>query len=265
MKYKLMAVDIDGTLLNSKGVMTEKTIAAIKAAVEKGLIFTIASGRPVQGIEYLNDMLGIDVPFITYNGAMVVMGKSKEILYEKNLSAEDALFAIRLGQQFHTTIIVWCQNQLYVNEMNDRTEQYKEITGGDPILLGDIEALAKRGITKVLWYDEEKNIEKYQSIIGKSVGNNTNFHISRPIFLEFVDKEASKAIAMEKLGEYYQIDRNEMIAVGDSFNDLSMIKYAGLGVAMGNAKQQIKEQADFVTLTNDEDGVAAVIERFILN
>ena len=86
MAYKLMAVDIDGTLLNDRGELTENTKNAIKQWVDKGLIFTIASGRPIQGIEKLNRTLNLDVPFITYNGAMVVMGKSGKVLYEQKLS-----------------------------------------------------------------------------------------------------------------------------------------------------------------------------------
>ena len=91
------------------------------------------------------------------------------------------------------------------------------------------------------------------------------FHTSRPWFLEFVDKHSTKAIAMQKLGEYYKISSEEMIAVGDGFNDLSMIEYAGLGIAMANAEDKIKKSAKYVTLSNDEDGIAHVIYEFILN
>lgn len=264
MDYKLMAVDIDGTLINSEGKLTNKTRDAIKVAVSKGLIFIIASGRPVQGIEYINEILNIDVPFITYNGAMVVMGKSKKVLYEKRLFDSDAKEIIELGKKFNTTIIVWSENKLYVSEMNEKVEKYKEITKGEPILFTDIDKLVNKGVTKVLWYDDEETIEYYQSIMGNLVSGNVNFHTSRPMFLEFVDKQASKAIAMEKLGEYFGIKQCEMIAIGDGFNDLSMIEYAGLGVAMGNSKDEIKKRADYVTLTNDEDGVAEVIYKFVL-
>lgn len=264
MNYKLMVVDIDGTLVNSEGKLTDRTKEAVKLAVEKGLVFTIASGRPMQGIEYLNEQLGLEVPYITYNGAAVVMGKSKEILYERNLEPSDAREIIELGKRFNTTIIVWAKNKLYVNEINERTDKYKEITKGEPILCSDMEKLVNTGVTKVLWYDEIDKIEHYQEIVGAYLSGNVNFHTSRPMFLEFVDKKASKAIAMEKLGEYFGITQSEMIAVGDGYNDLSMIEYAGLGVAMGNSKEEIKNRADTVTLSNDEDGVAEVIYRYIL-
>ena len=265
MAYKLMAVDIDGTLLNSEGNLTDETRKAIAAGVEKGLIFTISTGRPLQGVEHLNRSLNLDLPYITYNGAMVIMGKSKEILYEQKLSSEDANRIVELAKKYNTTFVIWAENKLFVSEVNERVLKYKEISKVEPIVVNDLQELLKNGATKILWYDEIDKIEQYQSRVGEYLNDSVNFHTSRPMFLEFVDKKASKAIAMEKLGEHFGIKRSEMIAVGDGYNDLSMIEYAGLGVAMANSKDPIKEKADFVTLSNDEDGVAHVIHKFVLN
>lgn len=264
MEYKLMAVDIDGTLLDSKGNLTEETRNAIKLGVEKGLVFTIATGRPIQGVEYLIEMLNLDLPFITYNGAMVVMGKSREVLYEQKLSAVDAKAVIELGNKFDATIIVWKDNALYINRIDEKSEKYKGISGVEPILIEDVDTVIKEGVTKIVWYDEIEKIEIVEGEVGKYLGSNINYHTSRPYLLEFVDKNASKAIAMKKLGEHFDIKQSEMIAIGDGFNDLSMIEYAGLGVAMANSKAAIKEKANYITLSNDENGVAAVINKFVL-
>lgn len=265
MAYKLMAVDVDGTLLNSKGILTETTKKAIRDAVEKGLIFTISTGRPIQGVEPLSREIGLDLPFITYNGAMVIMGKSREVIYEQRLSAEHAKEVIELAGKYGTAYVIWADNKLLVPEMNERVNLYKEISKVEPIVMDNIDECIKNGVTKILWYDEIDKIEKIQSEIGQYLGNRVNYHTSRPMFLEFVDSNASKAIAMEKLGEHFGIKQSEMIAVGDGYNDLSMIEYAGLGVVMANAKDAIKEKADFITLSNDEDGVAHVIDKFFLN
>jgi Cof subfamily protein (haloacid dehalogenase superfamily) len=143
-------------------------------------------------------------------------------------------------------------------------EKYKSISGVEPVLAENTRQLAEKGVTKILWSDEVEKIEQYNREVGKHLSDNVNFHPSRPYFLEFVDINASKAIAMERLGEYYGIDRSEMIAVGDGYNDLSMIEYAGLGVAMANSPDYVKEKADYITLSNEEDGVAHVINKFIL-
>ncbi len=133
----------------------------------------------------------------------------------------------------------------------------------EPIIINNMEQLIENGVTKILWYDEVEKIEQYKNEIGRYLSDNVNFHPSRPYFMEFVDKYASKAIAMERLGQYYGIKQSEMIAVGDGFNDLSMIEYAGLGVAMANSPDEVKERADYITLSNEEDGVAHVIHEFI--
>lgn len=265
MKYKLIAVDVDGTLLNSDDKITDATKEAIAACVAQGVVFTISTGRPLQGVENINLQLKLDSPTITYNGAMVITGKSKKVIYEQKLSAVDAMQIVRLGEKNGTTILVWADNKLFANELNERTRKYTEITSVSPILVNDLTDITGNGVTKLLWYDEIESINRYQSEVGQYLSDNVNFHTSRPMFLEFVDKMASKAIAMDKIGQYYNIKQSEMIAVGDGFNDISMIEYAGLGVAMGNADDAVKQMADYVTLSNDEDGVAQVINKFILD
>jgi len=264
MKYKFMAVDIDGTLLDSSDRLTEVNKEAILRASKEGLIFTLSTGRPVQGVQSLINALQLDTPVITYNGAMVVMSKSGEILYQQKLSAEDAKNVIELGNQRGCVVAVWMENKLYVNELSEQALQYSTITGLAPEKILDAETLVRDGVTKVLWIDDPAVIERYQEEIGRYLSGNVNYHTSRPMFLEFVDKKASKALAMEKIGEHFGIKREEMIAVGDGYNDLSMIEYAGLGVAMANAKEAIRQKADYVTLSNDDDGIAHVIRKFVL-
>ncbi len=263
MVYKLMAVDIDGTLLNDNRDLTEKNKRTIQKAVKNGLIFTIATGRPVSGVEYIAEELNIDLPFITYNGAMVVKGKSREILYERKLSPEDARISIELGMESDSSVMVWKNNNLYVTRMDERVDKYKRIGRVEPILIEDIDDIVEGGVSKVLWYNETEIISELSTTVGTHLSDNVNYYTSMPWFLEFNDKLASKAIAIEGLCKYYGIDRSETIAVGDGYNDLSMIEYAGLGVAMGNAPDEIKQRADYVTQSNNEDGVACVIEKFI--
>ncbi len=263
MQYKLVAVDIDGTLLNSQGIITEKTQQAIQRIIEKGVIFTICTGRPIQGVERFNRLLNLDEPFITYNGAMIVMGKSRKILYEQGLTAEDARNVLAWAKKLKTTYVIWSNNQLYANELNEKVHDYKKLSTVEPLLAEDEEALIRNGITKILWYDDADKIEGYQNTLEGQLGDGVSYYTSKPTFLEFVDKRVSKAMAMEKLGEHFGIKAEEMMAIGDGFNDLPMIEYAGMGVAMSNAPEAIKEKADYVTLSNDEDGIAHVLDQFI--
>jgi Cof subfamily protein (haloacid dehalogenase superfamily) len=264
MKYKLIAVDMDGTLLNSDGKITEKTRDAIQRAIEKGVLFSICTGRPIQGVESFNSLLNLDSPFITYNGAMIVMGKSKEILFQQNLTAEAARKILNIGKEFGTTIVAWSMNKLYCYELSEKVHDYKQITKVEPILIENEEEIIQNGITKILWIDTPEKLDYYQKVLRDKLGDSVNYCTSRPMFLEFFHNKVSKAVAMEKLGEHFGIKREEMIAIGDGFNDLPMIEYAGLGVAMGNAPADIKAKAAYVTLSNDKDGIAHVLEKFVL-
>jgi len=264
MSYKLVAADMDGTLLNSKDIITKRTQDSIKELVNKGIVFTICTGRPIQGIERYNKILKLDAPFITYNGAMIVESISKDVLFQKNLTNNDAKKIYQLGQELKTTIIIWSNNKLYVNSINKRTQNYKKLSLVEPIIIDDIEKIANDGITKILWYDEVEKIRKYESTVYKEVSDGVNFCTSKPIFLEFFNSSVSKAVALKKIGDLLNIRKEEIIAIGDGFNDLPMLEYAGLGVAMGNAPKKIKERCHFITKSNDDDGVASFIEKHFL-
>ena len=264
MEYKLIAADMDGTLLNQCGEITPRTQEAIRKAVAKGVIFSVSTGRPIQGVGIYQHILNLKAPFITYNGAMIVASDTHEILFRQELEKEDARKILKAGRDYNTTMCVWSGNKLYGNVLNDRIHDYKKLSRVEPELIEDEEALLEQGITKILWYDEADSILRWQDELAIKDFTSTAFCTSKPVFLEFFHSQVSKALALEKIGEMYHISREEMIAVGDGFNDLSMIEYAGLGVAMGNAPEEIKKKAAYVTSSNEEDGIACVIEKFIL-
>jgi len=264
MKYKLMAVDVDGTLLDSKDNLTDETVRVVKQGIERGLVFAISTGRPIQSIIPIIDKLGLDLPFIAHNGALVIMGKSQKVLYERNLEPSDAEKIFTMGDKYGASVVVWVDNKSYANRFDERTRLYEGLSRSKLSLVTDLSELLRNGATKVLWHDEPDSIEQYQKEVGKYLSGNVNYHITKPMFLEFVDRHASKAIALKKLAEHFSIKQDEIIAVGDSLNDISMIEFAGLGVAMANARDVVKEKAGYITLSNDEDGVAHVIKEFIL-
>ncbi len=261
MRYRLIAVDMDGTLLNSEGKITKKTMDAIRSLNNTDIIFTISTGRPIHGVKKYNNQLLLTGPIITYNGAMIVNAETQEILFEEGLKREDAEKILELGERADVTMCIWSNNQLYGNRLDNRIHDYKKLSGVEP-LLADKEQLLNQGITKILWYDDIDRIQQFCRDLSSETFSQVTFCTSKPIFLEFFSSKVSKAIAMEKIGELYNIRREEMIAIGDGLNDLSMIEYAGLGVAMGNAEQAVKDRAQYITASNNEDGVAQVIETF---
>lgn len=264
MTYKLIATDMDGTLLTSSDEITVQTQQAIKSAIDTGAIFTLSTGRPLQGVKKYIDQLGLNCPVITYNGAVIAHSVTGEILFSQNMDITEAIRVYNLAKEKGVMFIVWSQNKLYASEISEKTYFYEGITNTKADLLTDFERVAESGITKMLWYDDAQVLEKYIYELKSENFTHTTFTKSRAYFLEFFSNKVSKAVAMEKLGEYYGIKREEMIAVGDQTNDLPMIEYAGLGVAMANAVDNVKRVADYITDSNNEDGVAKVIEKFIL-
>lgn len=265
MGYRLLAVDMDGTLLNSKHCVSAKTRDAIRKAMQQGVIFTVSTGRPMQAVTFLEELFEQDIPLILYNGALVMMSVSKTIVLEQNLAAPIAEAIVQIGLELGVTVAVWKQNNLYLTSLSKAAKDYQSISGVPPIVTQDVDEIVCGGVTKVLWVDTVDRIADLQDTMKALLGKKVNCHTTRPMFLEFVSVKASKAIAMEAVSQKLGIPKDQMIAIGDAENDLPMIRYAGLGVAMGNAKESIKKQADAVTLTNDQDGVAQVIEQYILN
>ena len=264
MNYKLIAVDMDGTLLNSDNQISPATIDAVKAAVGKGVVFTLSTGRPVQGVQKYIDLLELNGPVITYNGAMIVDSCSGEIIFNEIMDSGDAQKVYQQALERNIMFVVWSAGKLYVSAMGEKATFYSEMTNTKAELIENFDNLLSQGITKILWFHDADILDSWIPELNNLNLEHTTITKSRAYFLEFFSNKTSKAVAMEKLGQYYGIDKSSMIAVGDQINDLPMIEYAGLGVAMGNAVEGVKNAADYITDTNNNDGVAKVIQKFIL-
>jgi Cof subfamily protein (haloacid dehalogenase superfamily) len=264
MDYKLIAADMDGTLLDPAGQITPATAAAIRRAMDAGVRFCVSTGRPLQGIAKYGRDLPFNAPAIAYNGAVVADVATGQVLFSRQLERADAQKILLLGDGLQTTMCIWSRDRLYCNVCNDRTARYQTISGVEPIQTTDYASVLEQGITKILWYDAPEAWEAYRPHLQAAGFGQVTYCTSQPMFLEFFHSAVSKAAAMEFLGRHYGICREEMIAIGDGMNDLAMIEYAGLGVAMDNAPPEVKTAAQYVTASNRDDGVAQVIHTFIL-
>jgi len=268
MKYKLIASDMDGTLVNDKSELTERTKTAILKAVEAGVFFVTATGRPFCNVQMVNELFNVDMPFIVFNGAAAYMGKSGKLLFERFLDFDLAFEAFEIGQKLGMAQILWTGPRLWANRRCDKTEDYHSFSKGlDMSIITDLTAIKGevRGISKVLWIDDPVNIKKLSVEMNDHFATRLQCVSSMPHFLEFISNDAGKGTALAEIGKMLGIDRNEMIAIGDGYNDVSMLEYAGFGIAVENAPAGVKVVCDHVTLSNNEDGVAEVIDKFILN
>lgn len=262
MNFKLIAADMDGTLLNDNKIITEATLQVIKAAVKGGAVFVFATGRPPAAVSSYQKLIGTAFPVIAYNGAMILDG-SGSVIFEQSLSAGAARSILRRASEYNTTAFIWSHNRLFVNKLNSRAARYKINVITEPLLCTDEEALIREGITKILWFDTPGRSAMFQKELAGKLTADTTFCPSTPEYLEFFNSGVSKGRSLLRLAASLGIKREEIIAFGDNYNDLEMIEYAGLGVAMANAPEEIKAAADFVTRNNNDDGVGCALSHFL--
>ena len=268
MKYKLIAADMDGTLVNDKSELTERTKEAIIKAVDAGVIFVVATGRAFSNVQIVNDLFDKDMPFIVFNGSAAYMGKSEKLLFERFLDFDLALEAFNIGQEKDMAQIIWTNPHLWGNRICEETLKYASFYKDSKMSIVTDLAMIKdevRGVSKVLWIDDPAKIKELAAEMRAHFAGRLKCVSSMPHFLEFISNDAGKGVALAEIGRLLGIDKSEMIAIGDGQNDACMLKYAGFGVAVENAPDEVKAVCDYITLSNNNDGVANVIEKFILS
>ena len=262
---KLVAVDLDDTLLNSQLQISPTTAQAIRSAIERGVVVTLATGRMYQSALPYALQLGLDVPLITYHGALVKTSLSQEVLYHKTISVELACKIIDLAEEKgFRGINLYLNDELYVTADNPAVEAYTRLARVPFNTVADLRDTLTAGADKIMIIDEEAKLDWLAPLLRETVSNQLHITKSKPHFLEITHPAATKGQALDFLAGKIGIDRSQVMAIGDSYNDLDMLEYAGLGVAMGNARTEIQDKADFVTAKNDADGVAEAIQKFVL-
>lgn len=265
--YKLLALDMDGTLLNENKAISKENFQAIQSAKEKGVKVVLATGRPLKGIEkYLNqlNLITENDYAVAFNGAVIQNTKTGKILSKTLMTMDDVKYLYSLSKNLNVNIHISTPTSCITPKLNKYTEHEAAINGLDIELLNFDDVNPNTTVIKVMFIDDETLLDNAIKQLPDEVYSKYTVVRSAPFFLEFINNSANKGIGVDILAKNLGIKREEVICMGDAGNDIHMIKYAGLGVAMGNAFPEIKEIADYVTKTNEENGVAHVINKFIL-
>ncbi|WP_047152877.1 Cof-type HAD-IIB family hydrolase [Aneurinibacillus tyrosinisolvens] len=263
--YRMIAIDLDDTLLTDDLTITPGTIKAIRQAMDAGVVVTVATGRMFPSAVPFASQLGINVPLITYQGALIKDIEGKETLYERLVSPEISRRLIELARRKNIHLQVYQDDTLYSAVDNDKIQEYAKFAGVPYKIEPDLEKLSERGFIKLLHFEDPEVLDVLAEELAQEFKEEAHITKSKSYFLEVMHPEANKGKAVLFLAERLGIEPAEIIGIGDSYNDLDLLEAAGLGVAMGNAPDAIKERADYVTLSNNEEGVRHVIEKFILN
>ncbi len=267
--YRFVAIDVDDTLIGEDLNVTEANKNSIEKAISQGIKVTLATGRMYRSAFPYAQQLGMDLPLITYHGGLIKTAVSGDTLYHRPVPIDLALQLVRLAKEKDLQLNLYIDDELIVEEENKYTDHYISIAGVSLKTVGDLEEFLlcnpKSEPTKLTIVDSEYLVERLHHELNQFFGSELLITQSRSDFLEITHPHANKGEALEKLTEIYGISMCETVAIGDSLNDLSMVKQAGLGVAMGNARTELKNVADVIVGTNEESGVSQVLDRFVLN
>lgn len=290
--YKFVAIDIDGTLLNSKGELSERTKKSVEKVIQKGVKIVLTSGRVTNSVEAVAKSLNVDKYLICDNGASIYDVTQNKTIWSKEIDKKTVENLVNTCIENNIYYMVFTDEEIIVKDLRhmalafykQRHNCKDEASGITQFRYAGIEYIQKlqKPVRRIVVCDQDRVI--YNSIVKKlcqfdDIELLASPHISNKIikdddktlllrysYAEILPKNANKWIAIKELiTRIGGIEDSEVIAIGDNFNDVSMLKNAGLGVAMNNGASVAKEVARVVAPSNDEDGVALILERYILN
>lgn len=262
-RYRMIAVDLDGTLLNDELDISPRTGQALRRAADKGILITIATGRMYCSTLPFARKLGIEAPIVTYQGALVKNTCSGEVLVNLPLPSVLAQEVLKEGYTAGVHMNVYFNDLLYVDHITPVGREYAEMSRVDIFPAGDLVDFVKDDPTKILFIADPDLLDSMKEDFDRKFAGRIYITKSKPYYLEIMHPDATKGKALKTLAERFGIPAEEVMVFGDSYNDLDMFRFAGISIAMGNAPGKVKEKADIVTATNNEDGIAEVIEKLV--
>lgn len=262
--YQLVAIDIDGTLLDDRSKISQKTHDALNALKDFGLTITLATGRFYPDALCFAKFLGFSCPMILLHGALI-QEQSGEILMKQELPFEVIPKLISIAKQEKVPFQIFQEDRLIMEERTFWNDVYLKFSEVEPIIVPDsLEYLqGKKNSFAFIYLGTPEKMAVLKKIVEHRMGNSVAIACAHPNLLEIVASNVTKGNALTKLASIKNIPLSHTIGIGDSFNDIDMIRIAGLGVAMGNAPQEVKDAADFVTKDNNHDGIAYFISKFL--
>lgn len=270
-KIKAIVMDVDGTLTNGKKRITEKTKKVLLEAQKKGILLVLASGRPTTGLIEFAEELEMDKNggfLVCFNGSKVVKCDTLEELFNETMSVEEAKRVLEHMKNFKVKPMIDKGEYMLVNNVFDN-----EIHTADGSVINIIKYESRNGhfklceiedlseyvdypLNKILTAGEPDYLKAHYEEMMEPFKDTLNCMFTADFYFEFTAKDIDKAKALDAVLKPMNINRDEIISFGDGQNDISIINYAGIGVAMGNAVDELKEYADEITLSNEEDGIA---------
>lgn len=263
MEIKLIASDMDDTLLNKDVQISPRNAAAIRQALAQGKVFLLATGRMYVSVKPYADRLGLDVPLVTYNGALVKGSASGKVYYEQKLDLATANEVLAYCREQGYYLQLYVGDRILIQAENDCSRMYTRISGIPTEPVGEAVFHTDIAPYKILVMTQPEEFQEVWQQFKQKFAGRLDVTSSKDNFLELMEPGVNKWEAVKQVAAGYGIEPQEIMCIGDSNNDISMIANAGIGVAVANAKENVKQYARIITASNNEDGVALVIESIL--
>ncbi len=268
---RLLVLDIDGTIAGQSNQVTAGVQQAIQAVQERGIQVALATGRMYCSALRFHETINSQLPIVAYNGAWIQNPSDGQIYSHipvpKHIALELLAYFQQPQWQSQVEVHFYLEDRLYVEEITAQTEDYSQRSQVDAIAVGDLSSLLNSDPTKVLALSQDASVTQHLAANVPQSYQNEGIYLtqSSPIYLEATHADVNKGSAVKYLAEKIMgLTSDQVMAVGDNFNDLAMLEYVGTSVAMGNAPQPVKDSAEWVAPDVEADGVAAAIEKFLL-
>jgi Cof subfamily protein (haloacid dehalogenase superfamily) len=265
---RLLALDLDDTLLRSDLTISFRTRNAIKRAESAGIVVVLASGRVPAAMDRFARLLGMHKRkgyLICNNGSIIQESQSGDIVYDIRIPPELALIAYDLAEAEGFPVQIYENDVMYISRANEFADYDQKITGLRQVMVENFRAMVASGCYKLLIPGDPMILGPLEQLMQSYVGNDLTIFTSKSYYLEILPPKTDKGTSLARVAEQLGIAKEAVLAIGDSMNDEAMLRWAGVGVAMVNGDDRIKSIADMVTdKSNDDDGIADLIERYIL-
>ena len=268
MSEKILVLDIDGTLTNSQKIITEETKRGIMNIQERGHKVILASGRPTPGMKKYADELELEKYggyLLSFNGGKIIDCRTGDIIFQKVIPKHVVPLLYKYAVEKDCGLVTYFGDSIILGTRRDEyVELESRINGMEIREVENFVDYVDFEVNKLLMTAPKEKAEIYVKELQERFGDILSIYRSEPFFIEIMPINVDKAASLDRMLESVGLKQEDVICCGDGYNDMTMIKYAGVGVAMENAQPAVKEVADYVTASNDEDGIVQVIEEFIL-
>jgi 5-amino-6-(5-phospho-D-ribitylamino)uracil phosphatase len=260
---RLVAIDLDGTLLNDSKQVSRQTVLGLGCAVQRGVKIVIASARPPRSVRHIYKQLGLDTWQINYNGALIWDEPRKNVVFHLPIAGQIVRGLIDAARHRAPAVLVSCEilDRWYTDKFD---QTYTTETGRlfRPDVITGLDEICNQPITKLLLLGEKGMIDDLESALAPAAAKNVTIVRTDPELLQIMDRSVSKAAALGLVAEHYGIPLGNVMAIGDAPNDVGILRSAGIGVAMDNASEIVKDAADWIAPSNNDHGVHAALLKF---